>query len=56
VGSSEGLDQPFFVCFAGPHPRRLPALAALAPLFSSIGVLGSAICPTKPPENADPSS
>ena len=33
----------------------LPALAALAPVIISIGVLGSAVRPNKPPQNADPS-
>ena len=33
---------------------QLPAVAALAPVFTHNGLLGSAICPTTPPHNADP--
>jgi len=39
----------------GPHPHALPALAALAAVFTDNEPLGVAICPNTPPQNADPS-
>src|SRR5262245_26561825 len=40
---------------AGPHPRQLPALASLAPLFTHNGPLRLAMRPNTPRQKADPS-
>jgi hypothetical protein len=40
----------------GPHPHALPALASLAPVVSSNGLLRLAIWPLLPTQNADDSA